>query len=59
MEEAYDPKLTVETIEKILGPARLERDKYEDNEGSWRSYWIGVDECRRRYSVYRICLIER
>ena len=32
MEEAYDPKLTVETIEKILGPARLERDKYEDNE---------------------------
>ena len=32
MEEAYDPKLTIETIEKILGPARLERDKYEDNE---------------------------
>ena len=30
-EEAYEPKLTVETIEKILGPARLERDKYEDN----------------------------
>lgn len=32
MEEAYAPKLTIETIEKILGPARLERDKYEDNE---------------------------
>ena len=32
MEEGYDPKLTIETIEKILGPARLERDKYEDNE---------------------------
>ncbi len=31
IEEAYEPKLTVETIEKILGPARLERDKYEDN----------------------------
>ena len=32
MEEAYDPKSNFETIEKILGPARLERDKYEDNE---------------------------
>nr|WP_311322519.1 endopeptidase La [Capnocytophaga leadbetteri] len=32
MEEAYDPKISFETIEKILGPARLERDKYEDNE---------------------------
>ena len=32
MEEAYDPKINFETIEKILGPARLDRDKYEDNE---------------------------
>ena len=32
LEEAYDPKINFETIEKILGPARLERDKYEDNE---------------------------
>lgn len=32
MEEAYDPKINFETIEKILGSARLERDKYEDNE---------------------------
>ena len=32
MEEAYDPKINFETIEKVLGPARLERDKYEDNE---------------------------
>ena len=32
MEEAYAPKINFETIEKILGPARLERDKYEDNE---------------------------
>ena len=32
MEEAYDPKINFETIEKILGPTRLERDKYEDNE---------------------------
>ena len=32
MEEAYDPKINFETIEKILGPARLERDQYEDNE---------------------------
>ena len=32
MEETYDPKITIETIEKILGPAHLERDKYEDNE---------------------------
>ncbi len=32
IEEAYDPKINFETIEKILGPARLERDKYEDNE---------------------------
>ena len=31
-EEEYDPKLNIETIEKILGPARLERDKYENNE---------------------------
>lgn len=32
MEEPYDVKLSMETIEKILGPARLERDKYEDND---------------------------
>lgn len=32
MEKAYDPKINFETIEKILGPARLDRDKYEDNE---------------------------
>lgn len=31
MEEAYTPKITATTIEKILGPARLERDKYENN----------------------------
>ena len=32
MEEPYETKLSIETIEKILGPARLERDKYEDND---------------------------
>lgn len=32
MDEPYDSKLNIPTIEKILGPARLERDKYEDNE---------------------------
>ncbi|SDQ92810.1 endopeptidase La [Flagellimonas zhangzhouensis] len=32
MEEEYNLKLTNEDIEKILGPARLERDKYEHNE---------------------------
>ncbi|MDX5584026.1 MAG: endopeptidase La [Aureibaculum sp.] len=32
MEQEYDTKITNEDIVKILGPARLERDKYEDNE---------------------------
>ncbi len=32
MEEEYNVKLTNEDIEKILGPARLERDKYENND---------------------------
>ena len=32
MEEAYSPKITTEDVETILGPARLERDKYENNE---------------------------
>jgi ATP-dependent Lon protease len=31
-EEAYQIKVTNEDIEKILGPARMERDKYESNE---------------------------
>ena len=32
MEQDYDIKITNEDIEKILGPARLERDKYENND---------------------------
>jgi len=32
MEQEYDTKIAVETIEKILGPSHLERDKYENNE---------------------------
>ena len=32
MEETYDPKLTIEEIEKILGVPHFDRDKYEDNE---------------------------
>ncbi|WP_041801972.1 endopeptidase La [Flagellimonas ruestringensis] len=32
MEEAYNVTLTNENIEEILGPARLERDKYENND---------------------------
>jgi len=32
MEKEYTPKLSSETIEEILGPARLERDKYENND---------------------------
>src|SRR5690606_6683713 len=32
MEEEYRIKVTGQDIEKILGPARLERDKYENNE---------------------------
>ena len=32
MEESYDLSVTNETITKVLGPARLERDKYENNE---------------------------
>ena len=32
MEESYNIALTVEDIETILGPARLERDKYENND---------------------------
>jgi len=31
MEEEYNIKISNEDIVKILGPARLERDKYEDN----------------------------
>ncbi len=32
MEETYDIAVTNDDIEKILGPARLERDKYETND---------------------------
>ncbi|NLP56612.1 endopeptidase La [Lutibacter sp. B1] len=32
MDEEYEVKITVETIEKVLGPSHLERDKYETNE---------------------------
>ncbi|MEN8825331.1 MAG: endopeptidase La [Wenyingzhuangia sp.] len=32
MEESYDVSLSHENIEAILGPARMERDKYENNE---------------------------
>ncbi len=31
-EEDYDVKVSSDDIEKILGPARLERDKYENND---------------------------
>ena len=32
IEETYDVKVTNEIVEKVLGPPRLERDKYENNE---------------------------
>ncbi|PRX55453.1 ATP-dependent Lon protease [Flagellimonas meridianipacifica] len=32
IEEEYSVKVTNEDVEKILGPARLERDKYENND---------------------------
>lgn len=32
MDEEYDVKIAKETIIKVLGPARLERDKYENND---------------------------
>ena len=32
MEEAYDTSVSLETIEEVLGPPRLERDKYENND---------------------------
>jgi ATP-dependent Lon protease len=32
MEEPYDKKVTNETIEKVLGTPKLERDKYENND---------------------------
>ena len=32
METEYDTKISVETIEKILGVSHLERDKYENNQ---------------------------
>ncbi|WP_192877643.1 MULTISPECIES: endopeptidase La [Arenibacter] len=32
MEEEYNLKISSEDIEKILGPARMERDKYENND---------------------------
>ncbi|MUH37046.1 endopeptidase La [Zobellia amurskyensis] len=31
-EEEYDVKVVNEVVEKVLGPARLERDKYENND---------------------------
>ena len=31
-EEEYDVKVSSDDVEKILGPARLERDKYENND---------------------------
>ncbi len=31
MEEEYTTKITIEVIEKVLGPSHLERDKYESN----------------------------
>ncbi|TVZ09414.1 ATP-dependent Lon protease [Cellulophaga sp. RHA_52] len=31
-EEEYEVKVTNEIVEKVLGPARLERDKYENND---------------------------
>lgn len=32
MEEPYDIKVTNDNVEKVLGPARMERDKYENND---------------------------
>ena len=32
MDESYEKKVTYEMIEKVLGPPRMERDKYENNE---------------------------
>ncbi|RAV27423.1 endopeptidase La [Sinomicrobium soli] len=32
LEEDYNVKVSPEDIEKVLGPARMERDKYENNE---------------------------
>jgi ATP-dependent Lon protease len=32
MEKAYNPKITLDELVKILGPSHLERDKYESNE---------------------------
>lgn len=32
MEEPYEIKISLADIEKILGPARMERDKYQDND---------------------------
>ncbi|MEO0570139.1 MAG: endopeptidase La [Bacteroidota bacterium] len=32
IEEAYNVKVTNEVVEEVLGPPRLERDKYENNE---------------------------
>jgi ATP-dependent Lon protease len=32
MEEAYEVKVTNEIIEEVLGPPRMERDKYENND---------------------------
>ncbi|MCK0144998.1 endopeptidase La [Arenibacter sp. F26102] len=32
MEEEYNLKVSFEDVEKVLGPARMERDKYENND---------------------------
>lgn len=32
MEEEYNIKVSFEDVEKVLGPARMERDKYENND---------------------------
>ncbi|MDP3312510.1 endopeptidase La [Lutibacter sp.] len=31
MDEEYDTNISIETIDKVLGPSHLERDKYENN----------------------------
>ena len=32
LEEKYEVKVSIEIVEKVLGPSHLERDKYENNE---------------------------
>ena len=52
IEEAYEPKISSAVVEEVLGPPRLERDKYENNTVAGVVTGFGLDECRWRYTFH-------